>query len=160
MYIYEQSLGFTNIIKHIYGDYLHSKRVTLCMHTFNAMYRDVRYSLLAFIIIILAHSLNDSPRYIVHLAGDSAADYSIENKDMVLIWAFGQVSPEYSHWSLSDAEFNLTQNQHFFPIDQLKYHGNKNRGATTINFFEVDSGKLKLSSALFRRPKANIYRFV
>ena len=44
--VYEQSLGFTNIIKHIYGDYLHSaKRVTF--HTHSTLHRYVRYSLLS-----------------------------------------------------------------------------------------------------------------
>ncbi len=33
--------------------------------------------------------------------GDSAADYNIQNKDMVLIWAFGQVYPEYNHQMLN-----------------------------------------------------------
>ena len=77
------------------------------------------------------------PRYTV---GDSAADHNIENQDTLLIWAFGQVSPEYHHRFLTDAEFNVTQNQRFFPVDQLKYHGGKNRGATTINFFQGDTG--------------------
>ena len=73
-------------------------------------------------------------------SGDTAADYDIENEDLTLIWAFGQVYPEYHHRLLSDAEFNNTQNQRFFPVDQLKYHGGKNRGGTIINFFEADNG--------------------
>lgn len=72
-----------------------------------------------------------------HTTGDSAADYNIENEDMFLIWAFGQVSPEYNHFSLSEAEFTTAQNQLFFPVDELKYHGRVNRGKTTINFFEA-----------------------
>ena len=56
---------------------------------------------------------------------------------MVLIWAFGQVYPEFNHKSLTDAEFTTAQNQRFFPVDELKYHGNKNRGLSTINFFEA-----------------------
>ena len=72
--------------------------------------------------------------------GDSAADHNIENKNTTLIWAFGQVSPEYHHRFLPDQEFNITQNQRFFPVDQLKYHGGKNRGATTVNFFQGDTG--------------------
>ena len=31
--VYEQSLGFTNIINHVYGDYMHSKRVTFHTHS-------------------------------------------------------------------------------------------------------------------------------
>ena len=77
-----------------------------------------------------------------HTTGDSAADHNIENENTTLIWAFGQVSPEYHHRFLSDQEFNITQNQRFFPVDQLKYHGGKNRGATTINFFQGDTGTI------------------
>ena len=73
--------------------------------------------------------------------GDSAADHNIENENTHLIWAFGQVSPEYHHRFFTDAEFNVTQNQRFFPVDQLKYHGGKNRGATTINFYQGDTGR-------------------
>ena len=31
--VYEQNLRFTNIIKHVYRDYLHSKRVTFRKHS-------------------------------------------------------------------------------------------------------------------------------
>ena len=31
--VYEQSLGFMNIINHVYGDYMHSKRVTFRTHS-------------------------------------------------------------------------------------------------------------------------------
>lgn len=68
--------------------------------------------------------------------GDSAADHDIVNEDMVLIWAFGQVSPDYNHRSLTDEEFTTAQNEVFFPVDELKYHGGLNRAATMINFFE------------------------
>ena len=77
-----------------------------------------------------------------NIVGDSAADHDIENGNVTLIWAFGQVSPEYHHRFLIDQEFNVTQNQRFFPVDQLKYHGGKNRGATTINFIQGDTGML------------------
>ena len=56
---------------------------------------------------------------------------------MILIWAFGQVSPEYNHRSLSDDEFTTAQNERFFPVDELKYHGGENRGKTMLNFFET-----------------------
>ena len=50
--VYEQSLGFTNIINHIYGDYMHSKRVTFCTHstlrigTFDTLFSFIIYSCL------------------------------------------------------------------------------------------------------------------
>ncbi len=69
---------------------------------------------------------------------DSAADYVIEDKVSILIWSFGQVSPEYNHRRLTDAEFTLAHNERFFPVDTLKYHGGNNRGVTTINFFNED----------------------
>ena len=56
---------------------------------------------------------------------------------MVLIWAFGQVYPDFNHKFLADAEFTTAQNLRFFPVDELKYHGSENRGMTTINFFEA-----------------------
>ena len=77
------------------------------------------------------------------ITGDTAADHSIENKEMIVIWAFGQVYPEYNHFLLSMDEFNMTQNERFFPVDQLKYHGSKNRGTTALNFFDEDDGKIK-----------------
>ena len=69
--------------------------------------------------------------------GDSAADHDIENANMVLIWAFGQVYPDFNHKFLTDAEFTTAQNLRFFPVDELKYHGSENRGMSTINFFEA-----------------------
>lgn len=91
----------------------------------------------------MCHTL---PYYHAHASnlGDSAADYNIENKMMTLIWAFGQVYPEYNHLFLSHAEFSITQNQLFFPIDELKYHGSINRGVTTINFFNAETGMITL----------------
>ena len=85
-----------------------------------------------------SYHIHDLPYY----TGDSAADHDIENENVTLIWAFGQVSPEYHHRFLAAQEFNITQNQRFFPVDQLKYHGGKNRGTTTINYFQGDTGTL------------------
>ena len=57
---------------------------------------------------------------------------------MVFIWAFGQVYPEYNHRLLTDDEFTTAQNQRFYPVDELKYHGSHDhRGMITINFFEA-----------------------
>ena len=56
---------------------------------------------------------------------------------MLLIWAFGQVYPDYHHRSITEEEFSTEQNQRFFPVDELKYHGGLNRGKTTINFFDA-----------------------
>ena len=77
------------------------------------------------------------------MTGDTAADHSIENKEMMVIWAFGQVYPEYNHFLLPLDEFSVAQNERFFPVDQLKYHGSKNRGTTALNFFDEDNCKLQ-----------------
>ena len=63
------------------------------------------------------------------------ADHDITNAQMVLIWAFGQVYPDYYHWPSSGIEAGTVQNDRFYKPDELKYHGTRNRGATTINFF-------------------------
>ena len=47
--VYEQSLGFTNIFKHVYGAF----QACDFLHTFNATCRQVRYSLPSFYYILL-----------------------------------------------------------------------------------------------------------
>lgn len=54
---------------------------------------------------------------------------------MQLIWSFGQVYPDYFHWPGSGIEAGSAQNGRFYMPDELKYHGTRNRGATTVNFF-------------------------
>ena len=67
-------------------------------------------------------------------AGDSA-DNDISDQLMHLIWAFGQVFPDYNHFPNSGLESGTAGNDRFYKPDELKYHGINNRGATTINFF-------------------------
>ena len=52
-----------------------------------------------------------------------------------MIWAFGQVFPDYFHRPWSGIEAGTAQNARFYSEDELKYHGTRNRGATSINFF-------------------------
>ena len=50
--VYEQSLGFTNIINHIYIWRLYAFQARDFPHTFNATYRNIRYSLLFYYILL------------------------------------------------------------------------------------------------------------
>eukprot|EP01025_Chloroclados_australasicus_P030431 TRINITY_DN3054_c0_g1_i13.p1 TRINITY_DN3054_c0_g1~~TRINITY_DN3054_c0_g1_i13.p1 ORF type:complete len:460 (-),score=105.97 TRINITY_DN3054_c0_g1_i13:349-1653(-) len=55
---------------------------------------------------------------------DQNADYCIYD-DMVYlaIWAYGQVSPNYSHQPPSSLEINAASNTNFYKEDELKFHG-------------------------------------
>lgn len=74
-----------------------------------------------------------------NIIGDSA-DHSITNQLMSVIWSFGQVQPDYFHSPNSGIEAGAVSNTMFYQPDEIKYHGTRNRGATSINFFDVDSG--------------------
>ena len=54
---------------------------------------------------------------------------------MRLIWSFGQVYPDYFHSPNSGIEAETVSNTMFYQPDEIKYHGTRNRGATSINFF-------------------------
>lgn len=58
---------------------------------------------------------------------------------MSVIWSFGQVYPDYVHNPGSGIEAGAVSNDRFYQPDEIKYHGSVNRGATSINFFDVDS---------------------
>ena len=58
---------------------------------------------------------------------------------MSVIWSFGQVFPDYFHNPGSGIEAGAVSNTRFYQPDEIKYHGSRNRGATSINFFDVDS---------------------
>ena len=66
---------------------------------------------------------------------DDDADHSIENELTHVIWAFGQMYPDYFHRPWSGIEAGTAQNDRFYQEDELKYHGTRDRGATSINFF-------------------------
>lgn len=72
--------------------------------------------------------------HIVTIA-DGNADYNIGRQSMHLIWSFGQVFPDYNHSPGSGIEAGTARNTMFYRPDEIKYHGSRNRGATTINFF-------------------------
>ena len=63
------------------------------------------------------------------------ADHSITNQLMDVIWSFGQVYPDYFHTPASGIEAGTAQNTRFYQPDEIKYHGGRNRGRSTINFF-------------------------
>ena len=67
--------------------------------------------------------------------GNDPADHSIGNELTHVIWAFGQVYPDYFHNPGSGIEAGTARNDRFYKEDELKYHGTRNRGATGINFF-------------------------
>lgn len=71
--------------------------------------------------------------YVCMFAGSDVADHKIDGL-MVVIWSFGQVYPDYNHWPASGIEAGTAQNERFYQPDELKYHGSRNRGGTTINF--------------------------
>ena len=58
---------------------------------------------------------------------------------MSVIWSFGQVYPDYTHSPSSGIEAGTAENDRFYQPDEIKYHGSRNRGTTSINFFDVDS---------------------
>ena len=66
---------------------------------------------------------------------DPEADHSIGDELTHVIWAFGQVFPNYFHRPWSGIEAGTAQNDRFYQEDELKYHGTRDRGATSINFF-------------------------
>ena len=66
---------------------------------------------------------------------DDVADYNVEREAMQVIWSFGQVYPDYFHFPNSGIEVGTFRIDRFYQPDELKYHGTRNRGATTINFF-------------------------
>ena len=55
-----------------------------------------------------------------------------------MIWSFGQVYPDYFHFPSSGVEAGTAKNERFYKPDEIKYHGTRNRGATSINFHDVD----------------------
>ena len=68
-------------------------------------------------------------------SGDEDADHVISNTLMRVIWSHGQVYPDYFHWPSSGIEAGTAPNDRFYQPDEIKYHGGRNRGATSINFF-------------------------
>ena len=74
-----------------------------------------------------------------HTHAADPADHTISNELMSVIWSFGQVFPDYFHNPGSGIEAGTAGNDRFYQPDDIKYHGTRNRGATSINFFDVDS---------------------
>ena len=68
-------------------------------------------------------------------SGDEHADHDISNRLMRVIWSHGQVFPDYFHWPRSGIEAGTAPNEQFYQPDEIKYHGGRNRGVTSLNFF-------------------------
>jgi len=82
---------------------------------------------------ILPHHYSH-PHSLTYHTGDTA-DHSVTNQLMNIIWSFGQVYPDYFHSPGSGIEAGTAQNNRFYQPDEIKYHGGRNRGATSLNFF-------------------------
>ena len=89
---------------------------------------------------MLLTSVSDTPP-----PDDGSADHNIANELMRVIWSFGQVYPDYFHSPASGIESGTAQNDRFYQPDELKYHGSRNRGATSANFF----GELQMHLKVF-----------
>ena len=76
--------------------------------------------------------ITDSPS---SSSGDEHADHDISDRLMRVIWSHGQVFPDYFHWPRSGIEAGTAPNEQFYQPDEIKYHGGRNRGATSLNFF-------------------------
>ena len=55
---------------------------------------------------------------------------------MHVIWALGQEPGNYAHSPKSGLEEGTPSIRDFYRADELKYHGNKNRGVVTMNFYD------------------------
>lgn len=73
-------------------------------------------------------------------ANDVRADHGITRSQMHFIWSMGQVFPDYFHRPSSGVEVGTADNQRFYMPDEIKYHGTRNRGATTLNFYGAWEG--------------------
>lgn len=91
-----------------------------------------------------------------HTTGE-LADHDISTQLMSVIWSFGQVYPDYFHFPSSGIEAGTVSNERFYKPDEIKYHGTRNRGSASINFFDVDtdSGVDRCSGSV-RRDCANM----
>jgi hypothetical protein len=72
------------------------------------------------------------------LTSSDPADHSIEDKVMTVIWAIGQTFEDYYHRPGSSLEAGEASNTNFYQPDEIKYHGSRHRGQTSINFFSRD----------------------
>ena len=54
---------------------------------------------------------------------------------MRVIWSFGQDTDDFFHRPDSGLEVGTASNTMFYKPDEIKYHGGRNRGATSLNFF-------------------------
>ena len=72
---------------------------------------------------------------LLHVHVGDIADHAIDRELLHVIWSFGQVFPDYFHAPGSGIEAGTASNQMFYQPDEIKYHGARNRGTTSINFY-------------------------
>ena len=101
------------------------------------------------VFVFYHHPLSLLAHTHTHAHAADGADHSISNQLMSVIWSFGQVFPDYFHNPGSGIEAGTVSNTRFYQPDEIKYHGTRNRGATSINFFDVDSGTNELCRGQF-----------
>ena len=63
------------------------------------------------------------------------ADHPITRSQQHVIWSLGQVFPDYFHNPASGIEAGTAEDRMFYKRDEIKYHGTRNRGVTTANFY-------------------------
>ena len=70
------------------------------------------------------------------LSASGPSDHAIVDANMHVIWALGQEPGNYAHSPKSGLEEGTPSIRDFYRADELKYHGNKNRGVVTMNFYD------------------------
>lgn len=76
------------------------------------------------------------------MTANGPSDHSIVDDDMHVIWALGQEEGMYHHAPASGLEAETPSIPDFYRPDELKYHGRRNRGTTSLNFYEEEKRDL------------------
>ena len=82
--------------------------------------------------------MNFSLKFIItpfSVSDNDVADHPITRSQQQVIWSLGQVFPDYFHRPGSGIEAGTAEDKMFYKRDEIKYHGTRNRGATTANFY-------------------------
>ena len=70
------------------------------------------------------------------LSPNGPSDHAIVDANMHVIWALGQEPGDYVHIPKSGLEKGSPSIPDFYRPDELKYHGKRNRGVLSMNFFD------------------------
>jgi len=69
-------------------------------------------------------------------------DHSIIKGLTHFIWAMGQQEGDYVHKPHSGLEKGNPSVENFYRVDEVKYHGKRNRGVALIDFFEIEKNEV------------------